>query len=305
MMGIIRETIRRVAFVACPEHRAAILQRVALVTQETLRVRLDHLGDFGGTQPIQDSWVLEVAGATFEYRDTLKKLGLSWNPGTKVWRLDATLYKFNNAKMEAEWDRDRKRQKAALPVLQQLAKEHNTRVDQENRSHLPAHGTREFTELMQRHLRMKDRLAEAGLAINFKSPGQYDSGEMKVFVSGNTYAHLALMKKYGFKWDGSKKAWWLPAREYTAVGDKWMGEVIRDLPKKPVVPPAKAVFSEMSPQELTKFLVPIVDADMEAHEFYDGEVSHAEVMLSHKRSVLQMNAAEQTAYYKKVTGRDP
>lgn len=164
---------------------------------------------------------------------------------------------------------------------------------------------REFIELRQRHLRMTDRLEAVGLLLNFKSPGPYERGDSKVLVSGNTYAHLALMKKYGFKWDGAKKSWWLPASQYTAVGDKWLGEVLRDQPKKPSEPPAKAVFSEMSQPGLLKFLDPLVLADMEANEWYDGEVTASQVLADLRHRLLKMSPVEQTAFYQKAMGRNP
>lgn len=301
-MSIVHDVIRKLG-AADPALRplmaAVVLE--ARITQELLRVKYDNLGDFGGHDPVMDSWVLEVAGPTFEIKDTLKKLGLQWQPASKTWRLDATLYKYNTSQRDQAWNRARKLQKAALPVLQQLAKEHNTKAEIENQTLRPEHGTKDFVEMLKRQMRMAPRLEEAGIKVTWKHPGRYDVSEATVYVSGNTFPFAALMKKHGFKWDASKKAWWMIGPDYSVIGDKWMGEIIRELPKKPAAPTVTTTpFSDMTDSELTKFLAPHVEVTMIENEYFDGEVSEAEVMARTKLRLKRLSPADQTKTYEEM-----
>lgn len=302
-----RHLLRKLGF-ADPTLRPLVeahVQHEARITPEKLRLKYVNLGDFGGTDPIQDSWYLEIAGPTFEYRDTLKRLGLKWDPRSQTWKIDAVLYRYNNRQRSMEWDRNRKLQQAALPVLQQLAKQHNDRIDAEARAGKPE-TTRDLVDMWRQQARMRQRLEEAGIKVEWAHPGRYDVTEAKVFVSGNTFPLVALMKKYGFKWDPSKKAWWIVGDDYQAVSEKWMGEVIRGLPK--VAPPPEVTstpFSDMSDRELTAFLGPYLDADMEANEYYDGEVRADELMARWKLNFRRLSPADQTKQYEEMMTLGP
>ena len=228
--------------------------REARVTQELIRVKYVNLGDFGGTDPVEDSWVLDVAGPTFDYRDELKRLGFRWNSTSKVWSIDATLYKYGGRR-NAEFYKNRKLQEAAFPVVQALAKKHNEAAEAFNRGLRPGGGVdnREVIEHWQRLERMQPKLEAAGLKVEHTYPGRYDVTEGTVTVSGNTYPFVAIMKRHGWKWNPSKKAWEIPVPEYHAIQDKWMGDIVRELPSQPA-PVVSAVFSEMSPREIADWV---------------------------------------------------
>ena len=230
------------------------LLKAARVTQELIRVKYVNLGDFGGTDPVEDSWVLDVAGPTFDYRDELKRLGFRWNSASKVWSIDATLYKYGGRR-NAEFYKNRKLQEAAFPVVQALAKKHNEAAEAFNRGVRPGGGgdDREVVEHWQRLERMQPKLEAAGLKVEHTYPGRYDVTEGTVTVSGNTYPFVAVMKKYGWKWNPSKKAWQIPVPEYHAIQDKWMSDIVRELPSQPA-PVVSAVFSEMSQRELADWV---------------------------------------------------
>lgn len=302
LMSIFREMIRKMAWTMAPEYRDAIA-KMARVTQELLRVKYENLGDFGGTDPVEDSYFLEVAGPTFEYKDTLKSLGLRWEPRSKTWRLDATLYRYNSRARAIAWDRARKLQKAAIPVLSQLAKEHNEKANLANKALRPEKDTKDFIQMIQRQERLRERLEASGLVVQWKVPNKYEVSESKVVVTGNTYPYVALMKKYGFKWDPSVKGWWMPGPEYHTVGDKWMGEIIRTLPQvEPDTTTYTSVFSEMSDRDLTTFLKPVVDQSYEDNEGWDGERSWGEEMARLKLVTRRMNPKEQTKFYDEIKG---
>lgn len=271
--------------------------KTARVTTPELLVKYVNLGDFGGTDPVSDSWSLEVSGPTFEYRDELGRLGLRWNPGRKTWGVDATLYKFNNARRNAEWVKNRKIQTTAYPLLLELAKVHNAKAREENAKLGPA-DDREQVEVWRRVSRMIPRLETAGIKIEHTTPGRYEVGESTVWVSGSTYPIRSLMGKYGFRWNGTRKAWGIPGPEFSVIGDKWMAEVVRTLPEVPAAPAAVAVFSSMSDPELTAW----VRAN-EAMEnlTQDGEVSLAAGIAKTKMYLRRMTPENQERYFNRAS----
>jgi len=292
-MDSIRREIRKVG-----QELGWLSKESARVTQERLYLNYKNLGDFGGSNPITDSWVLEVSGPTFGIKDELKRLGLQFDPRSKTWKRDAVKYKYLTRQNGQDYERDRKIQEAAYPVLKKLVQEYNDKVDAANKALGPS-DPRAFTEMMLRHERMLPKLEAAGLKVTFDHPNRWESRDSKVIVSGNTYPLIALMKKHGFKWDPSRKVWGMPSTEYRVVGDAWMGEIIRQLPKAP--PSVEdAVFSRMSDAELTKFLQPVVEKDWDLNEGYDGEVSMAELMAQHKLRVKRKTPAEQHKFYQEV-----
>lgn len=271
--------------------------KLSRLTAPELLVKYNNLGDFGGTDPVDDMWTLEVSGPTFEYRDILSRLGLRWNASRKTWGVDATLYRYNNARRNAEWVRNRKIQTAAYPQLVELAQVHNAKVREENAKLGPADG-REQVQVWRRVSRMIPRLEAAGIKIEHTSPGRYEIGESKVWVRGNTYPIRTLMVKHGFRWDGTRKAWEIPGLEFTVVGDKWMAEVVRTLPEVPVAPAAVGVFSNMSDSELSAW----VRANEEMENLTaDGEVPLSVGIAKTKMALRRMSPEDQEGYYNRAS----
>lgn len=252
-------------------------------------------------------FVLEVAGPTFEYKDQLKQLGLKFDPRSKTWRLDAVLYKSGFGKASRDYDKNHRLQEAAFPVLQQLVKTHNERVEAEIKQMRGGPSVKDdakgFVEMIRRHERMSEKLKAAGILIEWKFPNQYELGESRVWVSGNTFDVRDLMKKHGWRWDAGQKRWWMVGDDYRVVGDEWMGEIVRRLPKAPEPPPApkESPFARMTDRELTTFLTPAVDEDYERNEGWDGEQSWGEAMAGLKLRVRRMTPAEQVEFYEKVS----
>lgn len=271
--------------------------KTSRVTVPELLVKYVNLGDFGGTDPVMDMWSLEVSGPTYDYRDVLSGLGLRWNPSRKTWGVDATLYKYNNARRNAEWVKNRKIQTTAYPQLVELAKVHNAKAREENSKLGPA-DDREQVEVWRRVSRMIPRLEAAGIKIEHTAPGRYEVGESKVWVRGNTYPIRTLMVKHGFRWDATRKAWEIPGPEFSAVGDKWMAEVVRSLPEAPAAPAAVAVFSNMSDPELTAWIR--ANEDME-NLTQDGEISLTAGIAKTKMYLRRMAPEDQERYYNRAS----
>ena len=305
-MSDLRARLIRLAY-SRPELRGDLLPLVkeARVTEELLRVKLVNLGDFGGTNPIQDSWILEVSGPTFDYRDELKKLGLRWEPGRKTWTLHAALPKYGNPRLIAEYERVRKIQRAAYPKLQELAEEHNRAAEAANKSLRPQ-DPREREELLGRLDRMEPALGRAGLVLERKFPSRYDTWEPYVLIKGNTYPLVNLMKSYGFRWKPSEKAWSLPAAEFAVVGPKWMGEVARSFPAAPEKT-QDAVFTAMSDADLKSWISRYV-ARPDPEGFYmDGERSDAQAYayyFRYLRGLKPSEQAKQKQLYERRESRD-
>ena len=90
--------------------------REARISKEKLRLKYVNLGDFGGTDPITDSWYLEIGGPTFDIKDDLKKMGLRWNRERKLWGLWATSYAYGRGR-NREYGKIRRLQEQVYPKL--------------------------------------------------------------------------------------------------------------------------------------------------------------------------------------------
>ena len=270
---------------------------ISRLTTPEIQVKYQNLGDFGGTDPVDDLWTLEVSGPTYEYRGILARMGLRWKSTSKTWGISATLYRYNNARRNAEWVKARKIQETAYPQLVALAKAHNERAREENAKLGPA-DDREQVAIWRRLSRMVPQLQAVGIKVEHTTPGRYEVGESKVWVSGNTYNIRALMMKHGFRWDPTRKAWSMPGPEFAVVGDKWMSEVVRSLPEAPAEPEPRAVFSEMSDAELTKWVMANVDGEYLSQ---DGEVTLSAGVAKYKMYLRRMDPEYQEKVYKKLS----
>jgi len=270
----------------------------ARVTVEPIRLKYVNLGDFGGTNPVQDSWVLEVAGpfdAMQALIPTLKKFGLKWNPQSRSWRLDATLYKYGNARLQSLWDAARKSMVQGYPIIKKMVDEYNAHASS---SSGPTLTVQDLMKDIQHKERQISRLTDFGLKVQFEWPDRYSVAEAKTWVLGNTFPVKGVMSHYGFKFTSGKfgKGWWLPTVEFHAVGDKWANDIIKGMPAKQA-PTGRAVFTEMSMSELVKYLVPVVEQDMEDNEHYDGEVSSREVLQGYIKRLRAMSPQAQQDFY--------
>lgn len=233
-MSKLREEVLKLAR-EVPEtrkHLVPLLRKHARLTPEKLRLKYMDLGDFGGTHPTTSTWILDVEGPTYEYKDQLKRLGLQWDPSTKMWSLRTSLPKNMYPPAVKKFDAIRKKQERAYPLLKKLVDEHNSRVDSEIEKLKGGPEEKDPKALMKefrRSIRMNDALKKVGIIIGHHFPDLYSTGEGKVTATGDTYDIRDLMKKFGWKWDSSMKNWWLPMADWNILWKKWGGEVLRRL----------------------------------------------------------------------------
>jgi len=260
--------------------------RSARVTTEPIRLKYVNLGDFGGTDPVVDSWVLEVAGSYDAMQPlipVLKKFKFRYDSRGKSWRLDATKYAYSNRKRDNFWNAARRNQQAAYPIIKKLVDQHNAAAASAN-SGSGQTTVKDLVKNLKSKDRLKQRLEGLGLRVEYEWPDKYSVDEATAWVFGNTFAVKDVMKKYGFRWGSGRKGkgWWIPTIEYPAIVDKWAADVIRALPAQSTPVAGATPFSDMSRSELMAFIKKhdLVTQDMELNEWYDGEVSGQQVARS-------------------------
>jgi hypothetical protein len=279
--------------------------RKARVTQEPIRLKYNNLGDFGGSDPIVDSWYLEVAGpyeAMQALMPLLKKYKFQWSPLRKSWNLNATLYAYSNKKRQDLWESTRRNQKAVYPVLKKMVDEYNKKVSEENKSE-PL-GVKGLIQHMRSRERLYALLKKHGLAVEWEFPDRYSVDEARTWVLGNTFVIKDLMKKYGFRWGSSPKhgkGWWLPAVEYKALEPKWSAEVLRTLPSLPEPSVGQTPFTDMSRPDLLRWIKEhnVVSDDMMLNEGYDGEVSESEVLAGYLMNMPKWKPEKQQEVFER------
>jgi hypothetical protein len=283
-----------------------LTQKRARVTGEPLRLKYMNLGDFRGTVPTDENWILEVAGPTFDYKDEFKRLGLKWNSRDRTWQLLATKYKFGTPKTERAFARARAQQEKAYPALKALVKKHNDAVMSENEALTePSVTPKDLMKRVKRNERRTQRLGQYGITIRYEWPSRYDVSEAKVWVLGNTFPIKGLMKKHGFRWGSSGKygkGWYMPTVEYSVVGGKWANDVIKVLSMTDPTPgpAATSPLSGMSLPELKRWLEPVIEQDMVDNEYYDGEVTEQDLLRDYIRRIKRMSPEEQQEFYDRV-----
>jgi len=228
--GHSRKQKHKQRLVASPA-RVASMFLLARKTSELIRLKYNNLGDFGGTDPIQDSWVMEVAGpyeAMQEITPILKKYKFRWSPQSRSWRIDATLYVYSNRKRDNFWNAARRNQKAAWPILKKKVKEINDRL----RSEDPTAGKRtddmrQFVKEIDQDKRIVSRLENMGITVGQDVPDRYSVDEAKVVLLGNTYGIKDILKRYGFRFGRSRagKGWTIPMREFNAISRELVADI--------------------------------------------------------------------------------
>jgi hypothetical protein len=281
-----------------------VLRREARVTKEMIRLNYENLGDFGGTNRVLDSWLLEVKGpyeAMQALIPTLKKYGLRYDRQSRSWSLHAVQYAYTTRKNENLWNWARRNQKAGYPVIKKLVDEYNREAAKANKSPMADMTPQEQMKLINRHSRQLDRLKKAGIEIKFEFPNRYSVEEGRAWVLGNTYEFRGTMKKFGFRWGNGKygKGWWIASSEFTAIVVKWAQAVIRELPEEPVLPEPEAVLTNMSKAELKRYLEPIAEEIWHQNEGYDGEYDVSDVFRDLFSRVPRMSPQEQQDFYER------
>jgi hypothetical protein len=231
------------------------LLKEARITEELIRVKYVNLGDFGGTDPVEDSWSLEVVGPTYEHREELRRLGLKWNPGMKSWRLDATLYKYNFRGRNRNYDVIRRQQEEIYDKLQKIVPVWNEAAKAKNDALTPAISTtmprEERIKLHEEHAKLSEKLDKTGLKVGFYQPSRYSSDDGMVYVTGNTYPYAKLMKKHGFRWNPPQNRWQMPTADWHIIKMNWLRDVTHNIPDPP---PGVAVFSNIDRREIRNWV---------------------------------------------------
>jgi len=283
------------------EHQAsaahvATMHLLSRRTNELIRLKYNNLGDFGGTDPVTDSWVLEVAGpydAMQELRPLLKQYKFRWNPQSKSWEIRATQYAYSNRKRQNFWIAARRNQEAAYPLLANQVEEINERLEAEDADPTPTR--KELMRQIQRSGRISDRLKEMGIRVEYEYPNRYSVEEAKVWLFDAPFDLNPILKKHGFRWGSGQmgKGWWIPMLEYSAVLRDLVAQIFRKMPLPAGPSGGTAVFSDMDPRQLSRFLDDVVDRDMEFNEGYDGEVTEAELKRGYMKVLPRMKPHEQ------------
>jgi len=279
--------------------RVATMHLLSRQTNELIRMKYKNLGDFGGTDPVVDSWFLDVAGpyeAMQELTPILKKYKFRWQPASKSWTIHAMKYAYNNRKRENFWNAARRNQEAAYPILKKKIDEINAALRAEDANPTPTR--KELMREIQQGERISNRLKRLGIEVEYDYPNRYSVDEAKVWLRNTPFDLNPVLKKHGFRWGGGRngEGWWIPMREYTAILKPLVADIFRAMPvpdEQDEPAGGTRVFSDMSHRELSQWLDPVVGRDMEFNEGYDGEVTGAEVKLRYMRALPRMKAHEQ------------
>jgi hypothetical protein len=276
----------------------ATMHLLARQTNELIRMKYKNLGDFGGTDPVVDSWFLDVAGpyeAMQELTPILKKYKFRWMPASKSWTIHARKYAYNNRKRENFWNAARRNQEAAYPILKKKVREINDRLRAEDATPTPTR--KELLREIQQGERISDRLKRLGIEVEYDYPNRYSVDEAKVWLRNTPFDLNPILKKHGFRWGSGRngKGWWIAMREYTAILKPLVAGIFRAMPvpAEPEPSGGTAVFSDMSHRELSQWLDPVVGRDMEFNEGYDGETSNAEVKRHYMKKLPALKPHEQ------------
>lgn len=238
-----------------PEWAKAILKE-ARKTVPLLEMKYYDLGDFGGTHRSLETWVLEVGGPTWRIKDDLKRAKLRWDPQTKTWGLRTTLYAARQLGRPGQTHaRIRKQQEAAYRMLKPVIKAENEIIKAENESVTGPKQKltpRELVTMVRRDGRIRKSLADNyGIQMEYDLKGRYSraGAEPQIFFAGETFPIKDVLKKFGFRWESSKKAWKIPMMEYEAVKKQLIPALMRELSSlsrtaasRPETPLEKAVW---------------------------------------------------------------
>lgn len=216
---------------AASASRVASMFLLARRTNELIRLKYVNLGDFGGTDPVVDSWVMEVKGpyeAMQEITPLLKKYKFRWSPQSKSWRIDATNYAYNNRKRQNFWDAARRNQKAAYPILKKKVAEINGRLRSEDPT--VSDSTNDVRQLMKefdQDRRIISRMEDMGITVTSVMPDRFSVDEPKVVLLGNTYGIRNILKRYGFRFGSSRvgKGWGIPMREFNVISRELVADI--------------------------------------------------------------------------------
>ena len=243
-----------------PEFRRELLAelKAARSTTPLIEMKYYDLGDFGGTMRSLETWVLEVGGATWRIKDDLKRAKLRWDPRTKTWGLRTTLYAARQFGRPGQTHaRIRKQQEAAYRMLKPVIKAENEIIKAENKSVTGPEQKltlRELVTSVRRDGRIRKSLADNyGIQMEYDLKGRYSRAgdEPQIFFAGETFPIKDVLKKFGFRWESSKKAWKIPMMEYEAVKKQLIPALMRELSslsrtaasRRPETPLEKAVWN--------------------------------------------------------------
>jgi ElaB/YqjD/DUF883 family membrane-anchored ribosome-binding protein len=198
----------------------ALTERKELVTKQPVTVKYQDLGDFGGTQRTSNNYVLSVHGAPMEWNPKLKRMGLRWNSGAKTWEYSVSVPAFGHTQKTAA---HKALVDKAHAVLKKMADDHNEEVRKHNEGlKQTPKDMRERMRKIDHELRRNNWLSSLGLDVEVEWPKKWGpAAEPIVHLKGKgTFAAKEVLKKHGFSFNGTKKSWFLPYREWSLVATK-------------------------------------------------------------------------------------
>lgn len=220
------------------------LVETKLTPEITYQVTNYHPGDFRGYGASRGEFGISVSNG-FAIKDDLKKLGFSFDPKSKDWKLthvrvgmDAPFGGSPKFERFLERQPSEKAIQAAIPKVVQLVLAANEQIVASNQARLSQAGiggndsretTQELSAWADRHARSLTKLAKQGVVVT----SEYDTGVGGfrrgggvgvVKVKGNTFVLKDLLKKAGFKWVGSSKHWEIGAKNFT---DDTLAKMVR------------------------------------------------------------------------------
>jgi hypothetical protein len=219
-----------------PEFRRKLVAALkeARFTIPPIKVKYTNLGDFGGTNRVYDSWILEVGGSSFRIKDELKRLGFKWVPNSKVWRIEAVDY---GGRSTAVFEKMRALQEKAYKVVKPLVEIENKKIEEANKqTRVDIQGEKTLRERMKDMLSSERRLGflrKLGVEPEIKFPQKYSlaSDEPMLVLKGNTFRFREVFQGFGFKWDGANKAWILPYAEYSLFEGNFLKQMAMEAKK--------------------------------------------------------------------------
>jgi hypothetical protein len=175
---------------------------------------------------------IEVKGNTFAIKNELATSGLRWNPSTKSWTLTASVsldglrnYERKAHTIDKAWD-------YLVPVVAAFNKE----VDARNKALMPAPAARSTQDIAQWIMSLERRnrfLQDGGLELRYI---WQNVPEPLMAVFGNTYPYGPILKRFGFKWNATRKAWWIPYSEWPLIERRLMAALGPEVAKRGPAP---------------------------------------------------------------------
>jgi hypothetical protein len=204
-----------------------------------------HPGDFGGYGSSVRRYAIRVWGNTYQIKDELKKLGFRFDK--KDPRKSWVLYHAYSTNPESSGGMFRgsvseKKIDQALPKLKKLVDDFNKRMAASNQKTIAKVGIQPDNEPADKSVkaqidrvlsndRRTMRLKRYGIEMKMSWEGNGTLSQADVSFTGNTYPIRGVLKKAGFRFDGSSKRWTLAYSTYEKISKRLGNLIAKELKK--------------------------------------------------------------------------